>query len=106
MTEFCSFQGPKMIIYCAIRSRRAALSFASFLMLRSDPICRRDGFQGMEIYNRHTDAVVHKDMVEYLQTAMKDPKQWKVLVAKQKEYPDEVFAAGTDALPLFSGALG
>ena len=55
----------------------------------------------MEIYNRHTDAVVHKDFVEYFQGAMKDPKEWKRLVAKEKEFPDEVFAAGTDALPDF-----
>lgn len=59
------------------------------------------GFQGMEIYNRHTDAVVHKDLSEYLRDAMKDPKEWKRVVAKEKEYPDEVFASGTDALPQF-----
>jgi hypothetical protein len=59
------------------------------------------GFQGMEIYNRHTDAVVHKDLTEYFQAAMKDHKEWKRLVAKEKEFPDEVFAAGTDALPQF-----
>jgi acetyl esterase/lipase len=59
------------------------------------------GFQGMEIYNRHTDAVIHKDMAEYLHSAMKDPKEWKRLVLKEKEFPDEVFAAGTDALPEF-----
>jgi acetyl esterase/lipase len=59
------------------------------------------GFQGMEIYNRHTDAVVHKEFTEYFQSAMKDPKEWKRLVAKEKAYPDEVFAAGTDALPQF-----
>jgi acetyl esterase/lipase len=59
------------------------------------------GFQGMEIYNRHTDAVVHKDLSEYLREAMKDPKEWKRVVAKEKEFPDEVFASGTDALPQF-----
>lgn len=59
------------------------------------------GFQGMEIYNRHTDANVHKDLADYLQAAMKDPKEWKRLAAKEKEFPDEVFAAGTDALPDF-----
>jgi acetyl esterase/lipase len=32
---------------------------------------------------------------------MKDPREWKGLVAKEKEFPDEVFAAGTDALPDF-----
>ena len=59
------------------------------------------GFQGMEIYNRHTDAVVHKEFSDYFQAAMKDPKEWKKLVDKEKQFPDEVFAAGTDALPLF-----
>jgi acetyl esterase/lipase len=59
------------------------------------------GFQGMEIYNRHTDATVHKEFTEYFQSAMKDSKEWKRLVEKEKQYPDEVFAAGTDALPLF-----
>jgi acetyl esterase/lipase len=59
------------------------------------------GFQGMEIYNRHTDAVVHKELNQYFQAAMKDPKEWKHIVAKEKEFPDEVFAAGTDALPDF-----
>jgi hypothetical protein len=59
------------------------------------------GFQGMEIYNRHTDATVHKEFSEYFRAAMKDPKEWKGLVAKEKEFPDEVFAAGTDTLPDF-----
>lgn len=59
------------------------------------------GFQGMEIYNRHTDANIHKDLMEYFRAAMKDPKEWKRIVAKEKEFPDEVFAAGTDALPEF-----
>jgi acetyl esterase/lipase len=59
------------------------------------------GFQGMEIYNRHTDATVHKEFTEYFQAAMKDPKEWKRLVEKEKQYPDEVFAAGTDVLPQF-----
>ena len=75
------------------------LRFLSHIEERPD--MASTGFQGMEIYNRHTDAVIHKDMSDYLRAAMKDPKEWKQLVAKQKEYPDEVFAAGTDALPLF-----
>jgi hypothetical protein len=33
--------------------------------------------------------------------AMKDQKEWNKLVAKQKQFPDEVYAAATDALPLF-----
>jgi acetyl esterase/lipase len=75
------------------------LRFLSHLEERPD--MSSAGFQGMEIYNRHTDATVHKEFTEYFQSAMKDPKEWKHLVAKEKEFPDEVFAAGTDALPLF-----
>ena len=51
--------------------------------------------------NRHTDATVHKEFTEYFQAAMKDPREWKQLVEKEKEFPDEVFAAGTDLLPQF-----
>jgi acetyl esterase/lipase len=77
----------------------AELRFLSHIEERPD--MSSVGFQGMEIYNRHTDATVHKEFSAYFQGAMKDPKEWKRLVAKEKEFPDEVFAAGTDALPLF-----
>jgi acetyl esterase/lipase len=77
----------------------AELRFLSHIEER--PTMSSAGFQGMEIYNRHTDATVHKEFVEYFQSAMKDPREWKALVAKEKQYPDEVFAAGTDALPDF-----
>ncbi len=69
--------------------------------LEERPNMAYDGFTGTEIYNRHTDAVVHKEFHEYLQKAMKDPKEWGKLVNLQKRYPDEVFAAGTDVLPGF-----
>jgi acetyl esterase/lipase len=75
------------------------LRFLSHIEERPD--MQSTGFQGMEIYNRHTDATVHKDLIEYLQAAMKDPREWKSLVAREKEYPDEVFSAGTDPLPQF-----
>jgi acetyl esterase/lipase len=77
----------------------AELRFLSHIEERPD--MSSAGFQGMEIYNRHTDATVHKEFAEYFQTAMKDPREWKALVAKEKEYPDELFAAGTDVLPEF-----
>jgi acetyl esterase/lipase len=75
------------------------LRFLSHIEERPD--MSSEGFQGMEIYNRHTDATVHKEFTEYFQSAMKDPKEWKHLVAKEKEFPDELFAAGTDVLPEF-----
>jgi len=75
------------------------MKFLSHLEERPD--MAYDGFTGTEIYNRHTDAVVHKEFHEYLQKAMKDPKEWGRLVNLQKRYPDEFFAAGTDVLPGF-----
>ncbi len=75
------------------------LRFLSHIEERPDMASQ--GFQGMEIYNRHTDAEIHKDLIAYLQAAMKDPAAWKRLAAKQRDFPDEVFAAGTDALPEF-----
>ena len=57
------------------------------------------GFQGMEIYNRHADAKVNKEFTDYLNAALKDAKEFSKLSAKQKKFPDEVFAAGTGPLP-------
>lgn len=69
--------------------------------LEERPNMAYDGFTGTEIYNRHTDAVVNKAFHEYIQGAMKDPKEWTKLTNLQKRYPDEVFAAGTGVLPEF-----
>lgn len=76
-----------------------ALKFLSHLEERPD--MSSEGFQGQEIYNRHTDATIHKDVYDYIREAMKKPGEWKSLVDRLKQYPDEVFAAGTDALPQF-----
>jgi acetyl esterase/lipase len=76
-----------------------ALKFLSHLEERPD--MSSEGFQGQEIYNRHTDAVIHKEIYDNIRDASKNPADWKVLTTKLKEYPAEVFAAGTDALPQF-----
>lgn len=55
----------------------------------------------MEIYNRHTDAVVHKDFARYIQRAAADNGDFKKLESRFKMYPDEVFAAGTGYLSDF-----
>lgn len=57
-----------------------------------------EGFQGMEIYNRHADAILNKQLTEYLKKALADAKEFGKLAEKQKKYPDEVFAAGTGYL--------
>lgn len=60
-----------------------------------------DGYDGMEIYNRHTDAKVHTDLTNYLQKALKNKREFGRLAGKQKDYPDEVYAAGTGRLDNF-----
>jgi acetyl esterase/lipase len=67
--------------------------------LEETPDARSDGFQGMEIYNRHTDAKDEKAFEEYFRAAMKNPAEWESLVKRQRAYPDEVFGAGTDYWP-------
>jgi acetyl esterase/lipase len=58
-----------------------------------------DGYHGIEIYNRHTDFDRDLDFQAYFKDALAKPSEWKKLTAKLKQYPDEVFAAGTVRLP-------
>jgi len=57
-----------------------------------------EGFAGMEIYNRHTDAKLNQEMTAYLKKAMANPREFGRLADRQKKYPDEVFAAGTGTI--------
>ena len=75
----------------------AELRFLSHL--EETPDAKGDGFDGMEIYNRHTDAKDEKEFQDYFRRAMKDPSEWAKLVEKEKKYPDEVFGAETDYWP-------
>jgi acetyl esterase/lipase len=67
--------------------------------LEETPDAKSAGFQGMEIYNRHTDAKDEQALDEYFRAAMKDPARWADLARLDKLYPDEVFNAGTDYWP-------
>lgn len=58
-----------------------------------------DGFTGLEIYNRHTDAKDEPEFNQYLRAALKDPDRRRTLAETVMKYPDEVFAAGTDYWP-------
>lgn len=58
-----------------------------------------EGYQGIEIYNRHTDFARDTAFVEYFKKAMAEPEATKQFAAKLKQYPDEVFAAGTGRIP-------
>ena len=67
--------------------------------LEETPDAKGDGFQGMEIYNRHTDAKDEKAFDEYFRDAMKKPAEWAGLAKRQAAYPDEVFGSGVDYWP-------
>jgi acetyl esterase/lipase len=59
----------------------------------------REGFDGMEIYNRHTDAKDDDDFNGGFAKLMKDKEAWAAFVELYKKYPDEIFGAGTDYWP-------
>ncbi len=67
--------------------------------LEETPDATGAGFNGMEIYNRHTDAKDEKAFDDYFRAAMKNPAAWEKLAKLENQYPDEVFAAGTDYWP-------
>jgi acetyl esterase/lipase len=67
--------------------------------LEETPDAKSEGFQGMEIYNRHTDAKDEKAFDDWFRAAMKKPDDWKNLARLEAMYPDEIFGAGTDYWP-------
>ncbi len=75
----------------------AELRFLSHL--EETPNANGAGFQGMEIYNRHTDAEDEPAFDDYFRAAMKNPEEWAKLAAKDAKYPEEVFGAGVDYWP-------
>jgi acetyl esterase/lipase len=52
------------------------------------------GFDGMEIYNRHTDAGDDKDFEAFAKELAADPARQKAFAALVRQYPDEVYGAG------------
>jgi acetyl esterase/lipase len=73
------------------------LKFLSHVEERPD--APSDGFDGMEIYNRHADQTDETEFNRFFQAAMSDPAAWAKLVDAQKRYPDEVFNAAQDYWP-------
>jgi acetyl esterase/lipase len=73
------------------------LRFLSHIEERYD--ASSDGFAGMEISNRHTDAKLDASLQSYLLAASTNPDRWKKLVADFEKYPDEIFGASTDYHP-------
>ena len=70
------------------------LRFISHVEERYD--ASTEGFAGMEISNRHTDAVLDESMQQVVLRAAGDAEAWQKLVRNFELYPDEIFAAGTD----------
>lgn len=58
-----------------------------------------EGMVGMEIVNRHTDAILDRRLEQYLKEAAADPDRWRKVVADFQSFPDEFFGAGTDYRP-------
>lgn len=79
----------------------AELRFLSHL--EETPNASSMGFQGQEIYNRHTDATDEKAFDEYFRAAMKNPTEWAKIAANESKYPDEIYAAEQDYWPLLTG---
>lgn len=55
-----------------------------------------EGWDGMEIYNRHADHEDDADLTEHLKGAAKDPRRLEELGRLARQYPDEVYGAGAD----------
>jgi acetyl esterase/lipase len=58
-----------------------------------------DGWDGMEIYNRHTDAEDDTDLLAWLKAVAGDPARQQQLAALFERFPDEIFGAGCDYWP-------
>jgi acetyl esterase/lipase len=58
-----------------------------------------DGWDGMEIYNRHADAEDDTDLIAYLKDVRADPAKLAAFSRLFAQYPDEVFGAGCDYWP-------
>lgn len=58
-----------------------------------------EGFDGMEIYNRHTDTKDDDDFEAGFLKLLGNAEHWKAFTELYKEFPDEIFGAGTDYWP-------
>lgn len=58
-----------------------------------------DGWDGMEIYNRHADHEDDTDLAAYLKAAAADPRQLEGLARLARQYAEEIYGAGADYWP-------
>lgn len=66
----------------------------------SGPDASPEGWDGMEIYNRHADHEDDTDLIESLKSAAGDPRKLEELARLARQYPDEMYGAGADYWPL------
>lgn len=65
----------------------------------SDPDAPPEGWDGMEIYNRHADHEDDTDLIEHLKSAAGDARKLEELARLARQYPDEIYGAGADYWP-------
>lgn len=58
-----------------------------------------DGWDGMEIYNRHADHEDDTDLIAWLKAAAADPFKLEELARLAQQYPDEIYGAGAGYWP-------
>lgn len=58
-----------------------------------------EGWDGMEIYNRHADHEDDEDLIALLRATAADPRRLEELGRLARQYPDEVYGAGADYQP-------
>jgi len=80
-------------------NRGAGMAFLSHVEERVDH--SMDGLTGMEIYNRHADALDDGDSMRALVAWIVDPDQSKALARAVELYPEEVFGAQFDYPALY-----
>ncbi len=82
-----------------LRYPKAGADLRFLSHLEETPEAKSAGFDGMEIYNRHTDSKDEKAFDQYFRAAMKNPDQWAKLAALEARYPTEIFGAQNDYWP-------
>ena len=90
---FDAMRGPKEELIAAVNAGTGML-FLSHVEEKVD--WNLDGVTGMEIYNRHFDAMDDEEILMFLVTAMTRAGEAERLDGLRAKYPDELFAAQHD----------
>ncbi|MFZ5927908.1 MAG: alpha/beta hydrolase fold domain-containing protein [Acidobacteriota bacterium] len=58
-----------------------------------------EGWDGMEIYNRHADHEDDTDLADHLKAVAADPRKLEEFARLAQQYPQEIYGAGADYWP-------